>query len=84
MRDTFLWNLNDPVITPEMFAQTLVEDYSLLPTYHSVIVKSIQEQLSDFKAHMVDVDWKPPSSAIETTQSEDLKIEELDWIGVGR
>lgn len=82
MRDTFLWNLNDPVITPEMFAQTLVEDYSLLPTYHSVIVKSIQEQLSDFKAHMVDVDWKPPSSAIETTQSEDLKIEELDGSGL--
>ncbi|KAI5994526.1 hypothetical protein EDD15DRAFT_2196117 [Pisolithus albus] len=52
MRDTFLWNLNDSV-----------EDYSLLPSYHSVIVKSIQEQLSDFKAHMVDVDWKSQSSA---------------------
>ncbi|KAI6038612.1 SNF5-domain-containing protein [Pisolithus marmoratus] len=82
MRDTFLWNLNDPVITPEMFAQTLVEDYSLLPSYHGTIVKSIQEQLSDFKAHMVDMDWKPPSSAIETTQSEDPKIEELDESGL--
>lgn len=82
MRDTFLWNLNDPVITPEMFAQTLVEDYSLLSSYHSVIVKSIQEQLSDFKAHMVDMDWKVPPSAVETTQSEDPKIEELDESGL--
>jgi SWI/SNF-related matrix-associated actin-dependent regulator of chromatin subfamily B member 1 len=41
----------DPVITPENFAQTVVEDYSLPTSYHSVIVKSIQDQLSDFKAH---------------------------------
>ncbi|KAI0926467.1 hypothetical protein AcV7_005399 [Taiwanofungus camphoratus] len=51
MRDTFVWNLNDPVITPEIFAQTIVDDYSLAPSYHSVITKAIQDQLSDFKAH---------------------------------
>ncbi|KAL4072221.1 hypothetical protein J3A83DRAFT_4092750 [Scleroderma citrinum] len=67
MRDTFLWNLNDPVITPEMFAQTLVEDYSLSPSYHSVIVKSIQEQLSDFKAHMIDMDWQATWSEEQNT-----------------
>ncbi|KAF5392743.1 hypothetical protein D9757_000812 [Collybiopsis confluens] len=50
-RDTFVWNLNDPVVTPEIFAQTVVEDYQLAPTYHSTIVKNIQEQLSDYKAH---------------------------------
>lgn len=76
MRDTFLWNLNDPVITPEMFAQTLVEDYSLSPTYHGVIVKTIQEQLSDFKAHMVDMDWKPSASAVEISPSDESRIEE--------
>ncbi|OCH92769.1 SNF5-domain-containing protein [Obba rivulosa] len=51
MRDTFVWNLNDPVVTPEIFAQSVVEDYSLPSTYHAVITKSIQDQLSDFKAH---------------------------------
>ncbi|KAJ3500886.1 hypothetical protein NMY22_g19112 [Coprinellus aureogranulatus] len=51
MRDTFVWNLNDPLITPDVFAQSVVEDYGLPAAYHSVIVKSIQEQLSDFKAH---------------------------------
>lgn len=52
MRDTFVWNLNDPIVTPENFAQSIVEDYNLSPAYHVVIVKAIQEQLSDFRAHM--------------------------------
>ncbi|KAG7095868.1 hypothetical protein E1B28_006560 [Marasmius oreades] len=51
MRDTFVWNLNDPVVSPESFAQSLVEDYGLAPSYHSQIVKQIQDQISDYKAH---------------------------------
>lgn len=38
----------DPVITPEIFAQSLVDDYNLSSNYHNVIAKSIQEQLADF------------------------------------
>lgn len=56
MRDTFVWNLNDPVITPEHFAQTLIEDYNLASSYHAIITKSIQDQLSDYKAHTVNYD----------------------------
>ena len=41
----------DPIVTPEIFAQTVVDDYGLNPTYHAIITKSIQEQLSDYKAH---------------------------------
>ena len=41
----------DPVVTPEAFAQSVVEDYALSPSYHSVIAKAIQDQLSDFRAH---------------------------------
>ncbi|KAH9942038.1 hypothetical protein B0H21DRAFT_824192 [Amylocystis lapponica] len=44
MRDT-------PDHTPEIFAQSIVDDYSLAPSYHSVITKAIQDQLSDYKAH---------------------------------
>ncbi|KAI0822438.1 hypothetical protein BC628DRAFT_1417718 [Trametes gibbosa] len=51
MRDTFVWNLNDPIVTPEVFAQSIVDDYALASSYHAVITKSIQEQLSDYKAH---------------------------------
>lgn len=54
LRDTFVWNLNDPVITPEMFAQSVVDDYSLPQSCVSTITKAIQEQLSDFKAHTIE------------------------------
>ncbi|RDB23387.1 SWI/SNF chromatin-remodeling complex subunit snf5 [Hypsizygus marmoreus] len=66
MRDTFIWNLNDPVVTPENFAQTVVEDYNLSSNYHAIITKSIQEQLSDFKAHsgLYDVDGDPSSPIV--------------------
>jgi len=46
--------LIDPVITPEVFAQSLVDDYALAPSYFQIIVKSIQDQLSDFQAHTTD------------------------------
>ncbi|KAF8653658.1 hypothetical protein AX16_003809 [Volvariella volvacea WC 439] len=67
MRDTFIWNLNDPVVTPEIFAQTIVEDYNLAPNYHAVITKSIQDQLSDFKAHHVSYDNDTTTTAMTTT-----------------
>lgn len=38
----------DPVVTPDIFAQSLVEDYNLSSNDHHVITKSIQEQLADF------------------------------------
>ncbi|KAI0653711.1 hypothetical protein C8Q70DRAFT_937533 [Cubamyces menziesii] len=56
--DVWTWNAElsaggrpDPIITPEIFAQLIVDDYGLAPSYHAVITKSIQEQLSDYKAH---------------------------------
>lgn len=56
----------DPVVTPENFAQTVVEDYNLSANYHAVIVKSINDQLSDFKAHsgLYDGDGAEASSPI--------------------
>lgn len=42
---------SDPVVTPEHLAQSIVEDYQLNDSAHSAIVKSIQEQLSDYQAH---------------------------------
>lgn len=47
---------SDPIVTPEAFAQSIVEDYTLAPSYHNVIVKAIQDQLSDFKAHSASYD----------------------------
>jgi SWI/SNF-related matrix-associated actin-dependent regulator of chromatin subfamily B protein 1 len=72
MRDTFVWNLNgssppppfpyrnnpgaDPIMTPENFTRSVVDDYALPTSFHSVIVKSIHDQLSDFRAHFPEED----------------------------
>ena len=37
-----------------MFAQSVIEDYSLPQSSVSTITKAIQEQLSDFKAHTIE------------------------------
>lgn len=51
LRETFVWNLHDPIVTPELFAQLLVEDYKLGQASHTAVVKQIQDQISDYKAH---------------------------------
>ena len=43
-------------MTPENFAQSVVDDYALPTSFHSVIVKSIHDQLSDFRAHFPEED----------------------------
>ncbi|KAJ7764511.1 SNF5-domain-containing protein [Mycena maculata] len=81
MRDTFVWNLNDPVISPEDFAQTVVEDYKLAPTYHGIIVKTIQDQLSDFRAHSANYDGDSWDVAVteDTLRPGTLEGESAAW-----
>ncbi|KAJ7647665.1 hypothetical protein FB45DRAFT_734019 [Roridomyces roridus] len=54
IRDTFVWDMNAPVVGPEHFAQTVVEDYDLPSNYLGLITKSIQDQLSEYRAHSVN------------------------------
>ncbi|KAJ7481525.1 hypothetical protein FB451DRAFT_1443853 [Mycena latifolia] len=82
MRDTFVWNLNDPVISPENFAQTVVEDYNLAPTYHAVITKTIQDQLSDYRAHSANYDgdsWDVQVAEEDTLQAGALEGKSAAW-----
>jgi SWI/SNF-related matrix-associated actin-dependent regulator of chromatin subfamily B member 1 len=68
--------VKDPVITPEIFAQSLVDDYALAPNYLSVIVKSIQDQLSDFQAHTTDF---APDNEAESLLQGRLDQKEKAW-----
>jgi SWI/SNF-related matrix-associated actin-dependent regulator of chromatin subfamily B protein 1 len=54
-------------VTPETFAQSIVDDYALNPNYHSVIVKQIQEQLGDFKAHSLSYDQDSGELVVDLT-----------------
>ncbi|KAI0251835.1 hypothetical protein BJV78DRAFT_1207106 [Lactifluus subvellereus] len=76
MREAFVWNLNDPVITPEIFAQSLVDDYALAPNYLSVIIKSVQDQLSDFQAHTTDL---APDNEAESHLRGQFDEKETAW-----
>jgi len=62
----------DPIVTPEIFAQSLVEDYNLSSSYHGVITKSIQDQLSDFHAHAFgsNLDDEMPISPVVYSASQ--------------
>ncbi|KAJ5770247.1 uncharacterized protein N7511_002298 [Penicillium nucicola] len=56
IRDTFTWNLHDRVVSPDLFAEKLVEDLGL-PLESSVplarmISQSIQEQVMDYYPHL--------------------------------
>ncbi|TFK19245.1 SNF5-domain-containing protein [Coprinopsis marcescibilis] len=91
MRDTFIWNMNDPVVTPEHFAQSLVEDYNLPLSYHGVIAKSIHDQIADFRSHSFQFDGlasdtdlvrvKPPTKPDEAELVARGKLDErsLEW-----
>lgn len=52
IRDTFTWNLHDRVVSPDLFAEKMVEDMGLPPEscipLMRIISQSIQEQLVDY------------------------------------
>ncbi|EPT01246.1 hypothetical protein FOMPIDRAFT_1120847 [Fomitopsis schrenkii] len=85
MRDTFVWNLNADTnsrsCTPEIFAQSIVDDYTLPSSYHFVITKAIQDQLSDFKAHSTTFgeDGVFVSSDTEDIQRGIIDNKEAEW-----
>ncbi|KAH6712567.1 hypothetical protein BKA61DRAFT_657893 [Leptodontidium sp. MPI-SDFR-AT-0119] len=52
LRDTFTWNYYDRIISPEIFAAQMVEDFGLAPPAHGPVLEQVQhqlrEQLTDF------------------------------------
>ncbi|KAK4684761.1 SWI/SNF-related matrix-associated actin-dependent regulator of chromatin subfamily B member 1, partial [Tremellales sp. Uapishka_1] len=50
LKDTFMWNCSDVVVTPELFAQCLCDDFSV-PPHHFVpkIVAAIRERVREYQ-----------------------------------
>lgn len=69
------------MVTPEHFAQTVVEDYNLTYNYHSIIAKQIHDQLNDFKAHSNHYDGEGGEflSTENTLQAGSLDEENDAW-----
>ncbi|ANB11180.1 Snf5p [Sugiyamaella lignohabitans] len=51
LRDTFTWNLNEKLISVDLFAQNLAEDYNIPLSYAPLIANNINEVLNDFHPH---------------------------------
>jgi SWI/SNF-related matrix-associated actin-dependent regulator of chromatin subfamily B protein 1 len=60
------------VVTPDIFAQSLVEDYNLSSNDHHIITKSIQEQLADFHGQA----FTPADNAHSTSDNRNEMHEE--------
>lgn len=50
LRDTFLWDLNEEVITVELFVHQLMDDYKfILANNYEVILASVKEQIAEYQ-----------------------------------
>jgi SWI/SNF-related matrix-associated actin-dependent regulator of chromatin subfamily B protein 1 len=47
LRDTFTWNLHDRVIPPEVFAETLVEDFKVPPEHAGFVAQQVMRKLME-------------------------------------
>lgn len=79
IRDTFTWNLHDRVVSPDLFAEKLVEDLGLaLETSSSLIrliSQSIQEQLMDYYPQIYTQDDPlDPQLAYYAYKNDEMRI----------
>ncbi|KEQ72069.1 SNF5-domain-containing protein [Aureobasidium namibiae CBS 147.97] len=47
LRDTFTWNLNDRLVSPELFAQNLIEDLKMPADQSQVLIREVHKELLD-------------------------------------
>ena len=79
LRDTFTWNLHDRVVTPEQFAEQLVEDFKL-PLEHCgrllhLVCESIKEQIQDFHPHVfIDEEALDPHLPYHAYKDDEMRI----------
>ncbi|KAL3496243.1 hypothetical protein BJX62DRAFT_136038 [Aspergillus germanicus] len=79
IRDTFTWNLHDHVVSPDLFAEKLVEDLGLPLESCSPLVRmisqSIQEQLCDFYPHLhIDEEPLDPHLPYNAYKNDEMRI----------
>lgn len=74
-RDTFTWNASDPLVTPDMFAQTLIDDFHLPSHFRLKIVTSINEQVTEYQDLLAR---STRTAALETATSTRGTLDETD------
>lgn len=55
LRDTFTWNLHDRTVDPDLFVETLIEDFKVPPDGQKLFLdharQSLHEQIQDYHPH---------------------------------
>jgi len=82
-RDSFTWNLNETLITPEYFADTICEDFNLSHSvFQPLIVKAIKEQIDEYYMYsqMSDeiLDIKDTSTVNDVMKNNIIDNDKLD------
>lgn len=79
IRDTFTWNLHDRVVSPDLFAEKLVEDMGLaletsMPLAR-MISQSIQDQVIDYYPHLnIYEDALDPQLPYTAYKNDEMRI----------
>lgn len=79
LRDTFTWNLHERTITPEYFAENLVEDFKLPPdqarSAAQSIAHSIKDQVQNFYPHVfIEEEALDPHLPYHAYKNDDMRI----------
>ncbi|KAI9849727.1 MAG: SWI/SNF chromatin-remodeling complex subunit [Thelocarpon superellum] len=79
LRDTFTWNLHDRVISPELFAEQLVEDFKLPPETADPLVRfvaqTLAEQIQDFYPQVfIEEDPLDPHLPYHAYKNDEMRV----------
>lgn len=74
LRDTFTWNAHETTVPLDWFAEILCEDFAIPPdrSFIHLVQKSIQEQLSDYHPHALNIDDDELDAGEENNAVNDL------------
>jgi len=84
LRDSFTWNFNEKLITPEQFANSMCEDLDLPQIFESAIATSIKHQLEAFREFIRTFSYYTSNNGLILIQLDlrihDLKIkDQFEW-----
>ncbi|BFZ56066.1 Chromatin structure remodeling complex protein sfh1 [Savitreella phatthalungensis] len=83
LKDTFLWNLNEELVTPTEFALNLVQDLALPPGYVQDIARDVRKQLEEY-APVANVQFPGTRPVMATVEVEmhlarHLVTDKFEW-----
>ncbi|GAA6012028.1 hypothetical protein JCM11491_000144 [Sporobolomyces phaffii] len=72
IRDSFVWNIHEKLITPDSFARTFCDDLELGPEQAAEVSRQIAEQI-DEQAGMAEVPFRSPEEERDLVE-KDLRV----------